>query len=81
MQVGASPGSQYRVRLGLQPDSTWTQCQNAMNGTAAKAIAVVASNDARAWFPTNQKELEKAIQQATVFSGNWPTIMGTTYAV
>jgi hypothetical protein len=52
-----------------------------MNGTAAKAIAVVASNDARAWFPTNQKELEKAIQQATVFSGNWPTIMGTTYAV
>ena len=80
MQTGPAPRQACRVNLGLQPDSSWDQCRQALRGNAsAKAIAVVTRNDA--WYPTSQSELEKAIQQATIRSGNWPAIIGVTYDV
>jgi len=79
MQTGPAPRQACRVNLGLQPDSDWSQCESALRGSSAKAIAVVTRSDA--WYPTSQSELEKAIQQATVRSGNWPAVIGVTYSV
>lgn len=79
MQTGPAPRQACRVNLGLQPDSSWSQCQSALRGSSAKAIAVVTRTDA--WYPSSQSELELAIRQATVRSGNWPAIIGVTYDV
>lgn len=78
MQSGPAPRAACRVNLGLQANATWSQCETALRGSnSAKAIAVVTHN--KAWYPTSQTELARAVQQATVSSGNWPSIIGVTY--
>jgi hypothetical protein len=79
MQNGPAPRRVTRVNLGLRTNATWAQCEAAMNGTAAKRIAVVDSRDSDAWYPTNQSELAQAVRTAATSTGNWPTIIGVTY--